>query len=305
MQGALHAAAAHVVFFAIGVRHAGIHRQHHFGRGAPGDLRLDVARVHFHHRVELGAVIGVQGAPVLDGLVPHHARGRERTATEVVHGLVIHRDHARPGAGFDGHVAHRHAPFHGQRADRAAGKFDGVAGAARRTDDADDVQDHVLGGTAERQVAIDLDQHALGFLHQQRLGRQHVLDLGRADAEGQGAQRAVRAGMRIATDDRHARQRCALLGSDHVHDALTQVIHAEFGDAVFFAVRVQRIHLQARDGVVDALGAIQRRHVVVRHRQIGARAPRLAPGDGQAFERLGAGDFMHQVAIDIEQTGAV
>ena len=57
--------------------------------------------------------------------------------------------------------------------------------------------------------------------------------------------------------------------------------------------------------LIDALGAIQRRHVVIRDRQVGAGAPRLAAGHCQSLERLRAGDFMHQVAVDIEQTGAV
>jgi hypothetical protein len=52
-QGALHGAALVGVFFLVGVGHAGVHAQHHFGRGAPGDLRHDVARRQLHHRVEL------------------------------------------------------------------------------------------------------------------------------------------------------------------------------------------------------------------------------------------------------------
>ena len=37
---------------------------------------------------------------------------------------------------------------------------------------------------------------------------------------GERAERAVRGGVRIAAHHRHARQRRALLGPDHVHDAL-------------------------------------------------------------------------------------
>ncbi|KAG0926697.1 hypothetical protein G6F31_018297 [Rhizopus arrhizus] len=165
--------------------------------------------------------------------------------------------------------------------------------------------DDVLGRTAEGQFAFHLDQHALGFLHQERLGRQHVLDFRRTDTKGQRTQRAVRAGVRVATDDGHAGQGRALLRADHVHDALAQVIHAEFGNAVLIAIGVQRIHLQAGYRVIDTLGAIDRRNVVIRDRQVGARAPRFAPGNRQALERLRAGDFVQQVAVDIEQTGAV
>jgi hypothetical protein len=47
-----------------------------------------------------------------------------------------------------------------------------------------------------------------------------VLDLGRADAEGQRAEGAMRRGVAVAADDGHARQGEALLRPDDVHDAL-------------------------------------------------------------------------------------
>ena len=37
----------------------------------------------------------------------------------------------------------------------------------------------------------------------------------------------------------------------------------------------------------------------------GAHAPDLAAGLADAFEGLGAGDFVHQVAVDVEHGGAV
>ena len=60
----------------------------------------------------------------------------------------------------------------------------------------------------------------LGLRLQQRLRGQHVLDFARADAEGQGAERAVRRRVAVAADDRHARLRVAQLGADDVDDAL-------------------------------------------------------------------------------------
>ena len=50
-----------------------------------------------------------------------------------------------------------------------------------------------------------------------------MLDLGRADAERERGKRAVRAGMRVAAHHGHAGQGRALLGPDHVHDALPLV----------------------------------------------------------------------------------
>src|SRR3546814_21178940 len=74
---------------------------------------------------------------------------------------------------------------------------------------------------------------------------------------------------------------------------------------LFRSVRIQRVDLQLRYGVVDAARAVQRGHVVVGHGQVGADAPRFAAGQGQSFERLRAGDFLQQVAVDVQQTGAV
>src|SRR3546814_20658741 len=80
-----------------------------------------------------------------------------------------------------------------------------------------------------------------------------MLDLGGADAKSQGAQSAVRTGMGIAANYRHARQGGALFGTDDVHDTLTQVIHAAFSDAVFFAVCVQRVALQGGTSILSDL----------------------------------------------------
>src|SRR5690606_13242816 len=49
LQGALHAAAAHFIGFVGGVRYARTDRQHHFGRRAPADLRLDFGGVDLDH----------------------------------------------------------------------------------------------------------------------------------------------------------------------------------------------------------------------------------------------------------------
>ncbi len=100
--------------------------------------------------------------------------------------------------------------------------------------------------------AFHAHTHVARLLLQQALRGQHVLDLGGADAECQRAERAVRGGVRIAAYHRHARQGRALLRPDHVHDALTRIVHTEFGDAEYPAVLVQRFHLLARHRIVDA-----------------------------------------------------
>ncbi len=190
-------------------------------------------------------------------------------------------------------------------ADRRAAELDRVAGAAGGADAADDRQHDVLGAATRRQPAVDTHQHVLRLARQQRLRGQHVFDLAGADAVRQRAEGAVGGGVRIAADHRHARQRRALLRADHVHDALALVVHLELRDAEAVAVGVERVDLQPRDRVGDALRAIGGRHVVVAHRQVGADAPDLATCLVQALERLRAGHFMDQVAVDVQQRRAV
>ena len=247
----------------------------------------------------------MQRLPVGDGGVPQRTGRCEGTATEVLDRLVIDGDHARPGTSLDRHVAKGHATFERQPADRAAGKFDRVPCAPGRADHPDDVEDYVLGGTADGQRPLDADQHIFVFLGLQRLGGHDMLDFRSPDAESQGANGTVRRSMRIAANHRHSRQGCALLRADHVHDPLTQVVHAEFGHAVLVAIGVQGIDLKFRDRIRNAVDPVGRRHVVIRHRQVGVQTPELAPSELQTFKGLGACHFVQQMPIDVEDRGAI
>ena len=98
----------------------------------------------------------------------------------------------------------------------------------------------------------------------ERLGGQHVLDLGGADAEGQRAERAVGRGVGVAADDGHARQGATLLGSDDVDDALAGVAHrverdAELGRRWPACTSTWRAEIGIGDRLVD----VGRRDVVV------------------------------------------
>ena len=72
------------------------------------------------------------------------------------------------------------------------------------------------GGSSPANSTQHRPRPALG----QRLRREHVLDLGRADPERERAEGAVRGRVAVAADDRHARLRQAELGPDHVDDPL-------------------------------------------------------------------------------------
>mmetsp|Transcript_81659 Transcript_81659/g.227260 ORF Transcript_81659/g.227260 Transcript_81659/m.227260 type:complete len:337 (+) Transcript_81659:1421-2431(+) len=304
-QRALDGAALDGVLFLVGVGHAVVDGQHHLGRGAPGDLRADLCRVDLDDLVEVRAGIRVQRAPVGHGLLPLHALRAERAALHVVDRRVVHGNQAGAGAGFDRHVADRHAAFHAQRADGRTSKLDGVARATGRADLADDGEHDVLGAAAARQLALNLDEQVLGLLGRQRLRGQHMLDLARADAVRQRTKGAVGGRVAVAADDRHARQRGALLRADHVDDALALVAHLELRDAEAVAVGIERVDLQLGDRVCDALRAVGRRHVVIADGEVGAQAPDLAAGQVQAFEGLRAGHLVHEVAVDVEQRRAI
>ena len=141
---------------------------------------------------------------------------------EVVERRLVGGDQAGLGAGLDRHVADGHAALHREGADRRAAVLDDVADAAAGADLADDGEDHVLGRDAGGQLALDVDGHPLRAALRQRLGGEHVLDLARADAERQGAERAVGGRVAVAAHDRHAGQRAPLLGADDVDDALVR-----------------------------------------------------------------------------------
>jgi hypothetical protein len=167
----------------------------------------------------------------------------------------------------------------------------------------DDGEDDVLGRDARRQLAVHGHGHLLGPVLRQGLRGQHVLDLAGADAERQRAEGAVRGGVAVAADDRHARLGEAELRADDVHDALVAVAHRGEPDAELGGVLPQRLDLGAADRVGDGGQDVEGRDVVVlgRHREVGT-ADRPARGT-EAVERLRARDLVHEVQVDVEQVG--
>src|SRR5690606_41855361 len=133
--------------------------------------------------------------------------------------------------------------FHRQRRDRVAAILDHVARAAADADRADDLQDQVLRGDAVAQQPVERDREGLRLALQQALRREHVPDLGRADAERERAERAVRARVRVAADDRLAGLRRAEPRAAHVHDAALAADEAPQLDAELGAAPPQLTHL--------------------------------------------------------------
>ena len=138
------------------------------------------------------------------------------------------------------------------------------------------------------------------MLREQGLRRQHMLDLAGADAEGKRAERAMGGGVAVAAHDGRAGQGPALFRADDVYDALADIVHRQIFDAELARVGLELRDLFARFRIGDAQRAVLGRHIVIGdgQRQIGAA--RLAMRVAQTFERLRAGDFVHEMAVDIK-----
>ena len=158
----------------------------------------------------------------------------------------------------------------------------------------------VLGDDARRQRAVDGDAHPLRPLLPERLGHQHMGDLGGADAEGERAECAMGGGVAVAADHGQARQGQPLLGPDDMDDALAGVVEAEQPELMALRI-VAQLHDHALDGGIDAIEiALAGRDVMildaegqVRPRQLGAARLQLVEGVERAF--------MQEMPVDPEQ----
>ena len=132
-----------------------------------------------------------------------------------------------------------------------------------------------------------------------------MLDLGGADAVGERPEGAVRRRMAVAADDSRAGQRETLLGADHVNDALPLVELVIVFKAEKFRVFGEVSDLRGAFRVFVRLAAVGGRHIVVDHAQRLFRRAHFPAGEPQSLEGLRARHLMDEVAVDVEQAGAV
>jgi hypothetical protein len=135
-----------------------------------------------------------------------------------------------------------------------------------------------------------------------------VFDLRSAHAEGDRAERAVRGGVRVAADDRHAGLGDAQLRADDVDDALLGVTERVDRHAELLRVLAQHGDLGARHLVLDRAQPGQRqcvvgRGVVVLGREGEVGTMHRATCQAQAVERLRAGHLVDEVHVDEQQVG--
>ncbi len=273
--------------------------------GAPGDLRRERRAVDGVFLVEFRARVARQRLPVRERLLPALALGRVAPALEVGEGFLVGRDHADLGAQFDGQVAHRHAAFHFQAADRLARVFHRVAHASRRADFAYQREDQVFRGDAARRRAVEIDAHRLGLLLHDGLRGEHVREFAGADAPGERAERAVGAGMAVAADQQRAGQREAEFGPDDVHDALAVLADVVDLDARLLALDAEGIDHLVGPGRSAAPGAGHGRDHVVHRADGEARAARADAAFLQLLLAALARELVHQVPVDEHQLHAV
>ena len=104
-----------------------------------------------------------------------------------------------------------------------------MASRAVGPDLANDAQGKIFRGNAFSQRSADFDQHGLRLALGQALGGQYMLDFRGADAKGQRAKSAMRAGVAVTANDRHARLGQAQFRADYMHNALIGRVHVEQG----------------------------------------------------------------------------
>ena len=95
----------------------------------------------------------------------------------------------------------------------------------------------------------------------------------------------------------------------HLDDARRDVagrsVALAVGTDALLELLVERLDLKSRDRVLDAFVPVLGRRVVVRGRDDRVDPPLLSAGERQAFIRLRARHFVHEMAIDVEQRRAV
>ena len=261
--------------------------RHRLRRGRPpGDGRLQRGRVDDDGLVVPGTGVAAQLAPGGHRGLPVRTAGREGSALDVGEGGRIRSDHPGPPPTLDGEVAEGHPLLHGEVADGRSRVLDDVAGGTGGADGVEHAEGHVLGGDPGRQRTLDPHLQRPGTELAEALGRQHVLDLGGPDPQGEGAEGAVGRGVGVAADDHGAGQGQAQLGPDDVHDALPPVPDAVAGDARLVAVAAKRLHLGPADLVRAAQDVLGGGDVVIHGGDDLTRPAHLPSLQSEPLERL-------------------
>ena len=153
--------------------------------------------------------------------------------------------------------------------------------------------------------------HVLAALRDKCLGREDMFDLTRPNTERQGTKGAMCARVAVATDYSRTWQSETLLRSDDVDNALPFISEPKIGEFEVLDVLFQRLALQTRvvflDELRDVLEVLPRGRwdVVIGGGKSAVCSSYLAASIGKTLERLRRGDLVHQVAVDVQNYGAI
>jgi hypothetical protein len=109
----------------------------------------------------------------------------------------------------------------------------------------------------------------------------------------------------VTADNCGAGQGEALFGANNVNNALAFVAFMEIFDAEILGILGERFNLNAAFFLGNAFAAVGGGHVVIDDSQRALRVAYRAARQAQALKGLGGGYFMDQMAVDIEQAGAI
>jgi len=140
-----------------------------------------------------------------------------------------------------------------------------------------------------------------GWGQQQRLGREHALDLGGADSPPPGAHPTAGRGVAVAAYHGHPRQYDAVLGGDDVDDTLARIVDVEQPEPELAAVLLHRADPLARWLVGRCIAARQRRGIVVDHAERELAIPDAALSVAKTIERVAAGTLMSEMTVDVDE----
>ena len=170
----------------------------------------------------------MQGFPVFNRFLPSLTCWGVRATFDIVNGDVIYRHHTNPCACFNGHVTDGHTPLHAHVFKHLSTKFNGMTCTTCCANFGNDGKHDIFGRNPLPKFAIDFNEHIFHFLLNKTLSRQHMFHFRCANAMCQTAQRPMCGSMTVTTHHGHTRKYQTLFRSNHMDNALTNVIDGEF-----------------------------------------------------------------------------
>jgi hypothetical protein len=172
--------------------------------------------------------------------------GCEGPSLEVFEGDLVGSNHTGPGASFDGHVANGHAGLHAEASNGGTAELDNSTGTTSSSDDANGMENDILGADTGSQFTIDLYPHVLAPLGDQTLGSEDVLDLTGTNTEGEGSKGTVGRSVAVTTDNGGTWQSETLLRANDVDNSLSLVAEAKVCEAKILDVLLESDALYPR-----------------------------------------------------------